>query len=772
MLRVKRLLFGRPLTRAEEENQLLPKTLALPVFASDPLSSVAYATEESMLVLALAGPLAFSLLGPISAAIAALLLIVIVSYQQTIRAYPDGGGAFIVSSQNLGLGAGKVAASALLTDYVLTVAVSVAAGVAAITSAVPALLERRVVLSLVFVALLTVANLRGVKEASTLFALPTYLFVATVFVLLGTGLIQCVASGCRTAATSGLALESEVPALTLFLLLRAFASGATALTGVEAIANGVQAFKEPKSHNAAFTLGVMGAISISMFLGISTLAQRLDVRISESTIDDYGTVLSQIGRTVFGGGAGFYALQVATAAILVLAANTAYQDFPRLSAILARHRLVPRQYRNRGDRLVFSNGVLTLAVLATLLLILFDAQVGRLIQLYVVGVFTSFTLSQAGMVRHWLTTREPGWRRSVVINAIGSATTGVVLVVVAVVKFTHGAWIVTVAIPILVALMTVVRRHYLKVAEQLKRIPPDASPRPNRTLVLVAHHDAGTERALEYAGAIRSDETICIHAEDETSDRFLFSWVPAHDDAALEVLPAGDGSIVSRLVRRIRDERDRHPDHTVTVVLSERVGRRPLWDIVRHRHSLAIKARLLWEPRVVVTDVTYRRRRARAALRAAPTVRAVHYVLVSDLTRPIREALTYSIGLGVPVRAVHIDIDEEQRRRLEKAWETAGFDIPLDLVGSRYRSIVDPLVEYVQERRREALPGTLICAVIPEFVVAGRVTQFLHNQTGLAIKRALAAVPSVAVVDVPFHLVSRPALSETNPLLPPLPGRR
>ena len=450
---VKRRVIGRPLSSHEEDQQLLPKRLALPVFASDPLSSVAYASEEAMLVLALAGAGAFRLLTPISLAVATLLTVVVVSYRQTIRAYPDGGGAFSVSLENLGVGPGVVAAAALLTDYVLTVAVSAAAGIAAITSAYPRLLEWRVELALVCVLLLTIANLRGTRESSRLFALPTYAFVATVFTMLAVGFLKCADGVCPRAVSAGVELESELGAITIFLVLRAFASGSTALTGVEAVANGVQAFRQPKSRNAAATLGIMALISITMFLGISTLAQLFGVTTSEELVDEYGTVISQIGRAAFEGGFGFWILQIVTAAILILAANTAYQDFPRLSAILSRHRFMPRQFRNRGDRLVFSNGIVALAILAGLLLVAFDAQVSRLIQLYVVGVFTSFTLSQSGMVRHWLSTRASGWRRSVVINAIGAATTGVVLVVVAVVKFSHGAWIVMVAVPLLVAWM-------------------------------------------------------------------------------------------------------------------------------------------------------------------------------------------------------------------------------------------------------------------------------------------------------------------------------
>jgi amino acid transporter len=749
---VKRRLFGRPFASHEEQHQLLPKRLALPVFASDPLSSVAYATEEAMLVLALAGTAAFNLLTPLSLAIATLLLIVIVSYRQTIKAYPDGGGAFIVANDNLGIRTGTVAASALLTDYVLTVSVSVAAGVAAITSAAPNLIPWRVEIALGFVVLLTVANLRGVKEASTLFAAPTYLFVATVGTMLVTGFIQCLDGECPSAISSGADIEAEVGVVGLFLILRAFASGSTALTGVEAIANGVQAFREPKSHNAATTLGIMGAISISMFLGISTLARWFDVRISEDSIDQHGTVISQIGRATFGGGFGFYALQIFTSAILILAANTAYQDFPRLSAILARHRLMPRQYLNRGDRLVFSNGVVTLAVIASVLLVVFDAEVSRLIQLYVVGVFTAFTLSQTGMVRHWLRTREPAWRRSVAINTIGAVTTGVVLIVVATVKFVHGAWIVIMIVPILVLLMLSTRRHYLGVGAQLKLVSVEAESRPTRILVLVAHHDEGTDRALRYADLLNAEAVTCVHAEEPRSDDLIYTWDAAHPGHALEIISGEKESISRRVVERVRRERDEHPGVTITAILADRVLTRSILAPFTHRHSLAIKSRLLFEPGVIVTDLNVLRRSRRSRLPQVPIRHIEQVVLISDMTRPIREALTYAQRLGPPVTAIHIEVDAEQRERLERQWEESGYEFSLVVIPSPYRSIVDPMVHYLRERRRAAAPGTLISAVIPEFVVPGRITQLLHNQTGLAIKAILAGEQGIAVTSVPFHL--------------------
>lgn len=749
---LKRRLFGRPFASDEEEHQLLPKRLALPVFASDPLSSVAYATEEAMLVLAVAGAAAFSYLAPISMAIAVLLLIVIVSYRQTIRAYPDGGGAFIVANDNLGVRTGTVAASALLIDYVLTVSVSVAAGTAAITSAAPGLIPWRVGIALGFLFLLTVANLRGVKEASTLFAAPTYLFVVTVGVMLAIGLARCADGVCPIAPSSGLEIEPELPVVGLFLVLRAFASGSTALTGVEAVANGVQAFRRPRAHNAATTLGVMGAISITMFLGISTLALWTEVRISEQTIDEYGTVISQIGRAVFGAGLGFYALQVFTAAILILAANTAYQDFPRLSAILARHKLMPRQFLNRGDRLVFSNGVIVLALVAGVFLVVFDAEVSRLVQLYVVGVFTAFTLSQTGMVRHWFRTRERGWRRSIVINSIGAITTAVVLVVVATVKFAHGAWIVILALPLIVALMLGARRHYRGVARQLKQIPVEAEPRDTRILVLVAHHDEGTDRALRYAELIAAEEVTCVHAEERWSDDLVYTWDAAHPGHSLEIIGGEKESVSKRIVRRVREEREGHPGRFITVILADQVRVRSILAPFAHRHSLAIKSRLLFEPGVVVTDLNVLRRRRRSKLPRLPVRSVEQVVLVSDMTRPIREALTYTESLGPPVTAVHIDVDPDQRDRIERDWSQADYRFALEIIPSPYRSIVEPLLRYLRERRRQAPPGTLISVVIPEFVVPGRISQVLHNQTGLAIKGALAAEPGIAVTSVPFHL--------------------
>ncbi len=786
--RAKEWLIGSPIASAEHEHQLLPKVLALPVFASDALSSVAYATEEIALVLALAGAAAFGMILPISLGIAALMGIVVISYRQTVRAYPDGGGAFIVANDNLGLSPAMVAAASLLTDYVLTVAVSISAGMAAITSAVPGLVPYRVPLALGFLFLLAVANLRGVREASTLFAAPTYVFILIVLVTLGVGFGRCLGGTCPRAVSAGAELSPLVGGVTVFLVLRAFASGASALTGTEAIANGVQAFRKPKAHNAASTLLLMGVLAITMFLGISTLAQLFDVRVSEATIDEFGTVLSQIGRAVFGAGAGFIVLQAATAAVLVLAANTAYQDFPRLSAILAAHRLMPRQYRNRGDRLAFSNGIITVSVLAALLIVVFGAQVSRLIQLYVVGVFTSFTISQTGMVRHWLRVRERGWKRSVVINAVGAVATGVVLVVVAWVKFMHGAWIILVAVPLFVAGMAAIRRHYLWVASRLRQVHPVDCGRPalHRVIVLASRSGRHLDQALHFARLLHPDHLETWHVEEPGDLRLVAQWNQRHADIPLRIFDADADGVAATLRRQVRRVREAHSDDLLTVVVAEEV-RAGGW-----RHLLAnrsggpsILRALRQESGVAVTDLNYSPARrggprqwaaspvtlvSKRLVRMAGTsldfgreragiVRRVEaIVLISEVTAPTLRAVRYACSVCPnAVRALHVEIEPEQRARVEAAWAQQEVTVPLEVVESPYRNLTSAVVEYLERTARRAEAGTLLNVVIPEFVVTSPVGKLLHNQSALWIRAALYAQPRVAVTSVPWVLEDTPA---------------
>jgi amino acid transporter len=600
---LKRLFVGTPLPTAQSRHERLDKATALATFASDALSSVAYATEEILLVLVLAGAVALSYSLPIGVAIAALVAIVVSSYRQTILAYPQGGGAYIVSKDNLGVLPGLVAAAALLIDYVLTVAVSAAAGVAAITSAVPSLFPFRVWLCVVAVVAVAVANLRGVRESGKLFAAPTYLFVLSVGGLVVWGVIGAVFGLLPKAP-----YQAHPPGLEgvgLFLILRAFASGCAALTGVEAVSDGVPAFKAPEAHNARVVLTWLGVILIGLFTGITYLAYDLGIMPRESE-----TVVSQIARHVFGTGVAYYEIQLVTMLILLLAANTSFADFPRLSFFLARDRFIPRQFATQGDRLVFSNGIVILGGLAVVLLVVFGGDTHALIPLYAVGVFISFTLSQASMVRRWLRRRAQGWWWRVWLNGLGALVTGVVLMTIATTKFSHGAWIVVLLIPTLVMLFLAVHRHYDTVASQLslEDIPPP---------------------------------------------------------------PPLDGTIL---------------------------------------------------------------------------------VLVGDLHRGVVQALQYAQSLSPTAKAVYVEVDPERTRRLEERWGKWGMGVPLIVLNSPYRSLLGPLMEYIDSLQRQRGENHVVTIVLPEFLPAKWWQQLLHNQTALLIKGQLLFRKNVVVTDVPYHL--------------------
>jgi amino acid transporter len=634
----KRWFVGRALRTDRLGETLLPKRLALPVFCSDPLSSVAYATEQIVLVLGLGGLGMLYLTPWLGVAVVALLVIVVASYRQTCHAYPNGGGAYTVSRDNLGVRASLVAASALLVDYVLTVAVSVVAGVAAITSAVPALAPHAVGLSLAFVVLLTVVNLRGVRESGRAFAVPTYGFVAIVLVLLVVAGVRLALGQTLTAASAayGLVPVHETGGLlTVFLALRAFASGCTALTGVEAVSNGVPSFEEPKARNAAATLTIMGALAITMFAGITALAVVTHVHMAEDPAQLTGlpagqeqrTALSQVGLAVFGGGPTFYLLQAFTAAILILAANTAYNGFPVLASLLARDGHLPRQLARRGDRLVFSNGIVLLAAVAAVLIVAFDADVTRLIQLYIIGVFVSFTLSQAGMVRHW--SRElptlpgararRGVRRSQAINATGAVATTVVLVLVLVTKFTHGAWIVVIAMPLLYMLMTKVRRHYVQAdAEAAPRPGGVTLPSRIHAVVPVVKINEPTLRTLAFARAIHPDDlqAITVRVDPVETDRLFTEWVRRDIPVALTVLESPFREITEPLVDYVRSIRRRSPRDVVCVFVPEYVVGH-WWEALLHNQTaLRLKARLLFQPGVMVTSVPWQLASSHAAMDA------------------------------------------------------------------------------------------------------------------------------------------------------------
>jgi amino acid transporter len=610
--RLKHLLFGRPLSSERLEHERLDKKTALAVLSSDAISSVAYATEQILLVLAVLGASALGYVVPISAVIVGLLLLVAISYRQTIFAYPGGGGSYTVARDNLGDGPGLIAAAALLTDYILTVAVSISSGIAAMTSAYPALIPRTVGLCVAAIVVLMVVNLRGVRESGIAFSLPTYLFVLLMLALIGVGLYQGVTSPSAAPTAGPLRVDPAsaaqhpmgVPAgvALTFLVLRAFAEGCVAMTGTEAISNGVGIFRRPAPRNAATTLGWMAVLLATFFIGTSYLAERFAVMPSTSQ-----TVLSQLGRHVFGGGAVYLLFQGATFAVLVLAANTAFADFPRLASILAHDRYLPRQLAARGDRLAFSNGIVTLAVVAMLLVWVFAGDTSALIPLYAIGVFLCFTVSQYGMVRRWFRTREPGWRWKAALNGVGAAATALVTIVQVVTKFTHGAWIVVIIVPLIVILLRRIRAHYDAFAREIRF--------DGRSPILPLHHtvvvpvNAVTKAAagaLVYATTISDDvRAVYVEIDAQRGEEIRREWDAWDIGIPLEVLKSPYRSVLRPLKEYVLGLRRSSPGELVTVVVPEIVPKHWWEHALHNKTALYIRTTFLFKPNVVVVAVPY-----------------------------------------------------------------------------------------------------------------------------------------------------------------------
>jgi amino acid transporter len=645
----KRLIIGSPVRSDRMAHALLPKRLALPIFASDALSSVAYATQEILLVLTVAGT-AFLFLTPwIALAVVVLMATVVASYRQLVRAYPTGGGDYEVATKNIGRPAGVIVASALLVDYVMTVAVSVSSGVDNIISAAPSLDQHRVAMALGFVALLAAVNLRGIREAGVTFAAPTYLFTAGVFLMVITGLFRTIVGDAPVAESAHYGVQAQpgygsLGLLALcFLTLRAFSSGCTALTGVEAIANGVPAFRPPKARNAQVTLLIMGTIASLMFAGLTAMALISKVHITTDSCDLIGfpdcanspqrTVIAQVAAAVFGGphSVGFFYIQAMTALILVLAANTAFNGFPLLGAILAQDKNLPRQLHTRGDRLAYSNGIIFLAVVAGALIYIFHASVTHLIQLYILGVFTSFTLGQSGMVRHWnralRTERDPLERRRIVrsraINAFGASLAGLVLVIVVVTKFTKGAYLVIIAMPILYAVMRAINKHYTHVAAELT---PERGglmlPARNHVVVLVSKVHKPTLRALAYAKATRPDTltALTVNVDDVETRALLAEWERLNLPVRLTVLESPFREVTNPVIEYIRQLRRERPGDVVSVFVPEYVVGH-WWEHLLHNQSaLRLKGRLLFQPGVMVTSVPWQLASSQLRADAEPPV--------------------------------------------------------------------------------------------------------------------------------------------------------
>ncbi|MFE4049375.1 APC family permease [Streptomyces sp. YIM B13518] len=646
----KRILIGRALRSDRLGETLLPKRVALPVFASDPLSSVAYAPGEVLLVLSIAGLSAYHFSPWIAVAVVVLMFTVVASYRQNVREYPSGGGDYEVATTNLGPRSGLTVASALLVDYVLTVAVSISSGIENLGSAVPFVVENKVACAIGVIVLLTLMNLRGVKESGTLFAIPTYVFVAGVFLMITWGAFRGIVLGDdMRAPTADFEIKPEHPGLAgfalVFLLLRAFSSGCAALTGVEAISNGVPAFRKPKSRNAATTLAMMGLLAVTMFCGIIALAAATDVRMAENPAKDLihdgaplgpdyvqDPVISQVAEAVFGHGSLlFMILAAATALVLFLAANTAYNGFPLLGSILAQDRYLPRQLHTRGDRLAFSNGILLLAGAAALLVWIYGADSTRLIQLYIVGVFVSFTLSQTGMVRHWnrllAVENDPARRRHMIrsraINTFGAFFTGLVLVVVLVTKFTHGAWVALLGMCIFYATMTAIRRHYDRVAEEIAapEVPGDDMVRPSRvhSVVLISRIHRPTLRALAYARLMRSDtlEALSVNVDPEETRALREEWERRGIDVPLKVLDSPYREVTRPVIEYVKGLRRESPRDVVSVIIPEYVVGHWYEHLLHNQSALRLKGRLLFTPGVMVTSVPYQLQSSEAAKKRA-----------------------------------------------------------------------------------------------------------------------------------------------------------
>jgi amino acid transporter len=759
---LKRTLIGNPFSTARLEHERLTKFKALAVLSSDVISSVAYATEAILLVLVAAGSGNLWLTLFICLAIVALLSIVTLSYRQTIPAYPNGGGSYIVAHDNLGLLPGLTAAASLMIDYVLTVSVSIAAGVQALATLWPALTPYVVPIDVALVLLITMVNLRGVRESATIFALPTYLFVGSALLLIIVGAFKVFLIGHHPLFGNFAHVAPSEP-LTLFLILRSFSSGCAALTGTEAISNGVPAFRKPEARNASITLTWMALIISTLFIGTTVLALGYGTL---AVPDGNPTVIGQIAQKVFTGPLIFMypVFQIATLFILTLAANTSYSDFPRLSSLLARDRFLPHQFAFRGDRLAFSTGIMSLAILAIVLLVAFNGVTTSLINLYAVGVFFSFTLSQAGMVRHWwkLRTTHRGWLRSMLINALGATATLVVALVISGTKFLEGAWIVLLLIPLLVVMFLLIRRHYLRVErERTTEVPLSPKEVRHRLIVPMAELNQAARKALAYACSI-SAQVAAVHVNLDPARTIALraDWelwqaeLPKEEQVQLEIIEPSSRSLARNLIGYLRSVQEQHPNETLTVVLPEVAGRSAMGRLFAHPHTFRLKWALFYQPQIVVTNVSQEISNSPVRPHA---IRHRFIVPIAGLDRSAIQSLAYARSISPRVVAAHVAIDPHDVEAVQSKWKklqshsAPAEESKLVVIESPYRSLIRPLLAYI-DAMQEVHPDEQLSVILPEFVVAHWWEYLLHNQTAWRLKTALLARPGIVVTDIPQHL--------------------
>ncbi|MGH2495677.1 MAG: APC family permease [Ktedonobacteraceae bacterium] len=764
--RVKRVLIGSPIPTSRAENERLTKFKALAVLSSDVISSVAYATEAILATLIAAGSGVLGVTLPISVAIVCLLAIVALSYRQTIPAYPNGGGSYIVAKDNLGVLPGLVAAASLMIDYVLTVSVSVAAGVQALATLFPALSPVPIIVSIdvVLVLLIMMVNLRGVRESGSIFAIPTYVFIASALLLIVVGVFKSFAIQHNPLIGQFQYAKTTEP-LSIFLILKSFAAGCSALTGTEAISNGIPAFKKPEARNAATTLTWMVVILGTLFIGTTILAMSYHV---EAVPTGNPTVIGQVALKVFSGPLFFMfpVFQIATLFILTLAANTSYADFPRLSSLLARDHFLPHQFAFRGDRLAFSIGIVSLAILASLLLVVFKGDTTSLINLYAVGVFMSFTLSQSGMVRHWwrLRKEKKGWQRSLTINGLGALTTLLVALVISSTKFLSGAWIVVILIPTLVAMFLGIHKHYMHVErERTTEIPIRPKDIHHRFIIPLAHLNPATKRSVAYARSISQQVTVVHVARDQQAAEALrAAWeewqttLPVYERTPLDVVEPGKHSLVRCLLDTIDAIHQQYADETLTVMLPEITEASPLGRLLHNRTILQLKARLFFRPAIVVTNLTIPTRAGELALRPAE----IHHrfiVPIAELDRATLQSLAYARSISPYVTAAHVAMDEQEEEAVQSKWERLQKHLRQDeetylvVIESPYRSLLRPLLAYI-DTVHSMYPEDTLTVILPEFVVAHWWEIPLHNQTAFQLKTALLGRPGIVVTDIPQHL--------------------